>query len=161
MPKKYQVAVNQQFSFQIGDEELQNWDVSPLGQNGYHVIRKNENFEVKFIQSDFLSKKYEVVINQNAYTIQIQDELDALIQKMGIRTDRTKIITTLKAPMPGLILDIKVKTGQEVQENETLLILEAMKMENTFQSPRQGIIKSIHVTKGQAIDKGQTLIEFE
>ena len=48
-----------------------------------------------------------------------------------------------------------------VQENDPLLILEAMKMENSFLSPREGKIKSIAVVKGQAVDKGQLLIEFE
>ena len=63
--------------------------------------------------------------------------------------------------MPGLILEINVEVGQEVVENDPLLILEAMKMENSFVSPRDGKIKSIAVVKGQAVDKGQLLIEFE
>ncbi|PHK07691.1 acetyl-COA carboxylase, partial [Nostoc linckia z13] len=64
-------------------------------------------------------------------------------------------------PIPGLILEISVSVGQEVKENDNLLILEAMKMENTFVSPRAGVIKSIAVNKGDAVDKGQLLIEFE
>ena len=60
-----------------------------------------------------------------------------------------------------MILIIDVEIGQEVQENETLLILEAMKMENNFASPRAGVIKSILVNKGDAVEKGQLLIEFE
>jgi len=63
--------------------------------------------------------------------------------------------------MPGLILDIHVDKGQEVKEDEALLILEAMKMENVITSPRDGIIKSVSVSKGEAIDKGHLLIEFE
>jgi biotin carboxyl carrier protein len=63
--------------------------------------------------------------------------------------------------MPGLILEISVSIGQEVKENDPLLILEAMKMENSFLSPRDGIIKSIAVSIGNAVDKGQLLIEFE
>ena len=63
--------------------------------------------------------------------------------------------------MPGLILSIDVSPGQEVQEGDRLLILEAMKMENSFNSPRAGIIKSVVVKQGEAVDKGQLLIEFE
>ena len=73
----------------------------------------------------------------------------------------SKQVNAIKAPMPGLILSIHVEVGQEVQENDSLLILEAMKMENNFNSPRAGKIKSILVEKGQAVDKGQLLIEFE
>jgi biotin carboxyl carrier protein len=63
--------------------------------------------------------------------------------------------------MPGLILDIYVTVGQEVKEDDTLVILEAMKMENSILSPREGIIKSINITKGDAVDKNHLLIEFE
>ncbi len=63
--------------------------------------------------------------------------------------------------MPGLILDINVKVGQEVQENDALLILEAMKMENIITSPRNGIIKSVSVKNGDAVEKNHLLIEFE
>ena len=80
---------------------------------------------------------------------------------MGFEVGKTKQINAIKAPMPGLILEINVSVGQEVKENDNLLILEAMKMENSFSSPRDGIIKSIAVFKGDAVDKGQLLIEFE
>lgn len=80
---------------------------------------------------------------------------------MGIERGRTKVVNAIKAPMPGLILEISVCVGQVVKENDPLLILEAMKMENSFLSPRDGIIKSIAVSIGNAVDKGQLLIEFE
>ena len=80
---------------------------------------------------------------------------------MGFEVGKAKIVNAIKAPMPGLILEISVTVGHEVQEGDNLLILEAMKMENSFDSPRAGVIKSIAVEKGQAVDKGQLLIEFE
>jgi biotin carboxyl carrier protein len=70
-------------------------------------------------------------------------------------------VNAIKAPMPGLILEISVVVGQEVKENDNLIILGAMKMENSFLSPRDGVIKSISVAVGDAVDKGQLLIEFE
>ena len=91
----------------------------------------------------------------------ISGALDELIKSMGIERGRTKVVNAIKAPMPGLILEINVSVGQEVKENDPLLILEAMKMENCFLSPRDGVIKSIMVEKGNAVDKGQLLIEFE
>ena len=63
--------------------------------------------------------------------------------------------------MPGLIIDISITIGQEVKENDTLLILEAMKMENSITSPRDGVIKTISVTKNDTVKKNQLLIEFE
>ena len=60
-----------------------------------------------------------------------------------------------------LILEINVLEGQDVKENEALLILEAMKMENVINSPRDGIIKSISVKQGETVDKNSLLITFE
>lgn len=87
--------------------------------------------------------------------------MDGLIKQLGFEVGNAKQVSAIKAPMPGLILHIAVKEGQEVSEGDSLLILEAMKMENNFTSPRAGIIQSIKVKQGDAVDKGQVLIEFE
>lgn len=63
--------------------------------------------------------------------------------------------------MPGLVLEISVADGQEVNAGDSLLILEAMKMENIIKSPGQGVIDEILVKTGQAVDKGQLLIKFK
>ena len=80
---------------------------------------------------------------------------------MGFNISATKKVNAIKAPMPGLILEIFVSVGQSVNENDNLLILGAMKMENSFLSPREGVIKSIAVQTSDAVVKGQLLIEFE
>jgi biotin carboxyl carrier protein len=80
---------------------------------------------------------------------------------MGFEVGASKKVNDIKAPMPGLILEINVTVGQEVKEDDVLLILEAMKMENALTSPRDGIIKSISVSKSDTVDKNQLLIEFE
>jgi biotin carboxyl carrier protein len=64
----------------------------------------------------------------------------------------------VSAPMPGTILDIKVTEGQAVKAGDTLVILEAMKMENEIVSPSDGIVKGIHTTKGTSVSSGDALI---
>ena len=63
--------------------------------------------------------------------------------------------------MPGLVLEIQVQAGQTVSKGDTLLILEAMKMENVLKAAADGVIKSIHVQKGAAVEKGALLLELE
>jgi biotin carboxyl carrier protein len=63
--------------------------------------------------------------------------------------------------MPGLILAVHVTEGDQVQEGDPLLILEAMKMENVILSPRNGVICKVAVQKGAAVDKKSLLVEFE
>jgi len=65
------------------------------------------------------------------------------------------------APMPGLVLQSEVKPGDSVKKGETLVIIEAMKMENIIKSPQNGIIKEVSVSAGQAVDKNDKLVEFE
>lgn len=62
------------------------------------------------------------------------------------------------APMPGNILDVMVKVGDSVGENQNLLILEAMKMENNIVSPRSGIVAAVNVQKGENVDVGTVMI---
>lgn len=66
--------------------------------------------------------------------------------------------TTVSAPMPGNILDVKVSQGQAVKAGQTLLILEAMKMENEIQSPVDGTVASVNVTKGSTVETGAVLV---
>ncbi|MCH8126850.1 hypothetical protein IIC38_12945 [candidate division KSB1 bacterium] len=66
----------------------------------------------------------------------------------------------VRAPIPGLVLDIVVEIDQEVNKGDGLIIMEAMKMENEIKSPGKGKVSKILVKKGDAIDKGLVLIEL-
>lgn len=161
MSKTYKLSVNHTTSYDFMEDDLKNLDVVALENNKFHVLNNHKPYKVEILSADFLNKKYTVKVNNNSYEIAIEDTLDILIKSMGIERGKTKVVNAIKAPMPGLILEISVEVGQTVKVNDPLLILEAMKMENSFLSPRDGVIKSIAVEKGNAVDKGQLLIEFE
>lgn len=65
--------------------------------------------------------------------------------------------TAVNAPMPGNILDVKVSVGDTVSEGQTIMILEAMKMENEIPAPKAGKVTSVAVSKGAAVDSGAVL----
>lgn len=67
----------------------------------------------------------------------------------------------VEAPMPGTILDIKVKEGDTVTEGQVLLILEAMKMENEIVAPRSGKVTAVNAAKGASVNAGDALISLE
>ena len=67
----------------------------------------------------------------------------------------------IMAPMPGIILSITVKEGDEVNAGDAILVLEAMKMENEIHAPRAGKVKKIHVSEGAEVQSGSALVEFE
>jgi biotin carboxyl carrier protein len=161
MDSTYKLSVNNLNSFDLSESDLNNLDASRVSNSKFHILKNNKPYIAEIISCDFIAKKYTIKVNNNNYEVAISDGLDQLISSMGIERGKTKVINDIKAPMPGLILEISVEVGQTVKENDSLLILEAMKMENSFLSPRDGVIKSIAVQKGNAVDKGQLLIEFE
>ena len=65
---------------------------------------------------------------------------------------------TVKAPMPGNILDVKVKPGASVKAGDALVVLEAMKMENEIVAPQDGTVATIDVNKGDVVNSGDTLV---
>ncbi|WP_298115170.1 acetyl-CoA carboxylase biotin carboxyl carrier protein subunit [Flavobacterium sp.] len=161
MSNTYKLSVNHSNAYDLSESDLKNLDAVSVENNKFHILKNHIPYKAEIVSADFLAKKYTIKVNNNTYEVAIEDALDILIKSMGIERGRTKVINAIKAPMPGLILEISVEVGQTVKENDPLLILEAMKMENSFLSPRDGVIKSIAVEKGNAVDKGQLLIEFE
>ncbi len=161
MNNKFKVKVNNSLEFDISDQDIIKLDAEKTGDNQYHVLQNSKPFKAELSDSNFNRKKYSIKVNNHSYDVDISNPLDILINELGFTFGSSKQINSIKAPMPGLILDIHVNIGQEVKEDEALLILEAMKMENVITSPRDGVIKSVNISKGDAIDKGHLLIEFE
>jgi biotin carboxyl carrier protein len=157
----FKATANNTFNFDIKEEDLSSLDTFQISESEFHILQQNKSYKSEIISTDFNKKSYKVIVNNNTYNINIINDLDILIKEMGFALGAAKHINSIKAPMPGLILEINIEMGQEVKENDPLLILEAMKMENIITSPRDGIIKSITVEKGDAVEKNQLLIEFQ
>ncbi|WP_242204430.1 biotin/lipoyl-containing protein [Aestuariivivens insulae] len=157
----YKVKVNHSITFELTKNAVMGLDAVNSSPNKYHIIHNNKSYFADIIKRDFNSKTYTVAINNTRYTVEIKNQLDALIDEMGFAIGSKKLVSEIKAPMPGLILDMAVQVGQRVKEGDLLLILEAMKMENSITSPIEGVIKSINATNGDSVEKNQLLIEFE
>lgn len=161
MSNHYKLNVNNTFQFDVENDAVSQLDAVSVENNKFHILKNNTPYQAEIIATDFINKTYTVKVNNSTYTVAIANALDMLIKEMGFEVGASKQVNAIKAPMPGLILEISVDVGQEVKENDPLLILEAMKMENSILSPRDGVIKSVTMTKGAAVEKGALLIEFE
>ncbi|MFH2036280.1 MAG: biotin/lipoyl-containing protein [Candidatus Zixiibacteriota bacterium] len=110
------------------------------------IVRKDDYLEVFLEGKEMISK--------------VEPYYLAELRKMaGEKSGHTKM--AISAPMPGLVLQIDVKSGDNIKKGQTLLIIEAMKMENMIKSPHDGIIKEIYVSAGEAVNKNEKLVEFE
>jgi biotin carboxyl carrier protein len=99
-------------------------------------------------------------VNGKVYSVDLRDRFDLLLEKMGMNNGATGKANSIKAPMPGLIINLHVKEGDQVMPGDALLILEAMKMENLIKASAQSVVKSVKVKKGDSVEKNQVLIEF-
>ena len=157
----YKIKVNNSHSFDITKEAMETLDAIQTSLDNYHILEDNTTIKASIIKSEFNKKLYSVKVNNSVYNVDVNDALDQQIEALGFEIGASKQVNDIKAPMPGLILEISVNEAQEVKENDALLILEAMKMENVINSPRDGIIKSISVKQGETVDKNSLLITFE
>ena len=161
MSHSYRAKVNANFEFELKEGDSDALDIVELGDRSYHIIDDNRSIRAQVLVSDLGRKTYTIQLGSNRYQVQLGDSVDQQIEAMGLSVGKGKLINALNAPMPGLVLEINVATGDTVSEGDQLLILSAMKMENSFLSPRDGVIKAVHISREQAVDKGQLLIEFE
>lgn len=154
------VKVNDSHEFEFKSSEPEKLDFLKRSASKFHVLEKNKSFTVKIEKSDFKNREYLVIVNSNSYNVKIFNEIDQLIKEMGFTIGSSIKTNSIKAPMPGIILSVNIEENQEVKEGETLLILEAMKMENAIIAPKDGVVKSIFIKSGETVDKGVLLIEL-
>lgn len=136
-------------------------DQGKIDDRKYHLILENKSYNIELVSIDKVKKLVSLKINNNPYQINVKDKFDLLLSQLGMSDMASKKIKDLKAPMPGLVVDILVEPGQEVKEGDSLLILEAMKMENSLKSPVDGVVKAINVSQKNTVDKNQILLSFE
>lgn len=136
-------------------------DLVELRDGHFHVIKDNKSYSAALVSFNTEEKLLVLNIKGTEYEVSIKDKNDLLLQQLGISSQSSSVVQSVKAPMPGLIINISVNIGDEVKKGDSLLILEAMKMENVIKSPRDGKIKKINTELRKAVEKNQVLLEFE
>ncbi len=159
------VTVNGNKEFSVEGTSLDgnsiDWDMIEVRDNTFHIIKGSKGFNATLVSFNSEEKTMTLNVNGNDYEISIKDKNDLLLQQLGITSKSSSAIQYIKAPMPGLIINVSVNVGDEAKKGDLLLILEAMKMENAIKSPRDGKIKKINVQLKQPVEKNQVMLEFE
>jgi len=154
----FKATVDEQYEFEDLKGEL---DLIAVGEGKFHVIKDNHSYNAEVVSTNYNDKTFAIKVNGKVYHIQLADEYDMLVKRLGLQIATQQQVKDITAPMPGMVLEVSVEAGEEVSEGTPLLILEAMKMENVIKSPGDGVIKAINVTKGEAVDKNYLLVEME
>ena len=166
----YKTKVNDQlFTFNFSDDKALNGFVNgmpfemDLAKRGsvQHLIHEHKSYTIELVEFNKIDKFCVLKVNNQEFTVYVEDKYDALLKQLGMENMNQKKVNEVKAPMPGLVLNILVVQGQEISKGDGLFVLEAMKMENIIKSPTDAVVKSIEVEKGIAVDKNQVLVKFE
>ena len=155
----YKVIIDGE-EFLVSQEDIQNLDSSPT-PSGFHILTDKVSYQATIPKVGKNPKTGTVHINSKRFQFEIKDQYDQLVDSMGLNVVNTVKLKNIIAPMPGLILDIMVSVGDEVNEGDSILILEAMKMENVIKADGSGIVTSISNKIGETVEKGQLIIEIE
>lgn len=160
--REYEITFeNQAHSQGTINGEPFDWDKIKVDERIFHIIQNAKSYTAEVVKADHKAKTFTIKVNNSSYTIQVKDRFDILLDKLGMSNLAKDKVTDIKAPMPGMVLDIHVKVGQEVSKDDPILVLEAMKMENMIKSPCNGVIKSIKAEQGIAVEKNSVLVTFE
>ena len=136
-------------------------DIHQYGERLFHSIYQQAGYTIELLEADYARKYFVFNIRGEVVTVQLKDELDRLVEKLGMAQAAENLIKEIKAPMPGLIVGLTVEIGQEITQGDSVLTLEAMKMENVIKSPVDGTVGTIHVKTGDSVEKNQVLISFD
>ena len=141
--------------------EIVDFEVRKEKNKVYVVTLNGQSYFVLIKRYDALLKEMEIQVEHQLFQLKVRDDIDALLDKLGIDYSDMFKVSDLKAPMPGLVLDVLVKAGDTVKKDDNLLVISAMKMENNIKSPVDAVIKEVAVEKDMAVNKNQVLVEFE
>jgi biotin carboxyl carrier protein len=147
-----------QFTFQLTD--VDNITLNNIDVNNQIILDNNKSKLVSVKGADHELKIYQIQIDGRIYQVQISDAVDQQILKMNLKSKKSNQLKELRAPMPGLVRQVNVKVGDQVDAGDSLFILEAMKMENILKSPVNGTVSDIFVKPGESVEKNQILLSF-
>ena len=156
----YKMLVNG-FVFYFTRSDLETLDLVAVSPTEFNAIKDHQSANARLIEANLITKTFIIETGGETFEIAIKDPLDQQLEQMGFGIAANKQVKEIKAPMPGLVLEVSVTDGQTVKEGDRILILEAMKMENSILIHADATIKKVVVTAGQAVEKGQVLVELE
>jgi biotin carboxyl carrier protein len=147
-----------QYTFQLIDSD--NITLNDSDVNNQIILDNNKAKLVSVKEVSHELKRYQIQIDGRIYLVQISDAVDQQILKMNLKSKKSNQLKELRAPMPGLVRQVNVQVGDEVDSGDSLFILEAMKMENVLKSPVNGIVSDLFVKPGESVEKNQILLSF-
>jgi biotin carboxyl carrier protein len=145
-------------SFEVNGQLIKP-DLVKISDTRYHLLLNEKSYRLTILEQKS-GKELVIEVNGNRYMVNVQDQYDLLLHDLGMDKSLSAQAEDVKAPMPGLVIDVLVKEGEQVLKDTPLLILEAMKMENVLKAAADATVGRINIKAKDAVEKGQVLISF-
>jgi len=153
--QSYEIEIDHDGSVLI-DGEARDVDFLNLGGDLFSLITENRSLEAVINDDEGM---IDVMMGGRQFEAQVLDERAMLMmQRRGAQATGSGEV---KAPMPGLIVDVTAERGATVAKGDTLVVLESMKMQNELKAPIDGSVRKVYVEAGQAVDKNELLVEIK
>lgn len=154
------------YLIRVGDREVR-VDPKNLGEDvrldhisGKRFLLHVRGRTVPLVIEDGDHSAVAITTGHRRFEVDVLDERAQLLSSLGVQGAGSGAASDLKAPMPGLVLDIRVEVDDQISAGDSLLVLEAMKMENELRAESDAVVEQINVSPGEAVTKGQVLIRF-
>lgn len=141
------------------DDKTYTLDFEKVNPGIFSLVHDHKSYNIELIPGENV-KKYTLHTYKHSYEVEIVDaQSKYLASRMkGLEEDAQNSVV---APIPGKVIKIPVKTGDQVEQGQTLLIFSAMKMESEFKAPKSGIVKEILVKEGDTVEARKVMVLLE
>ena len=156
--KKISVSIIDSSTIKI-DNKILKYEISKVSD--YLLLLNIDNKSYSVTVNRLNTEKYSTLIDGHYYEPVVRTLLMEKANEYLAQKEKQTHHLVFKAPMPGLIVKLKKGIGDKVELGESLLVLEAMKMENDLKSPVSGIIKEIYALENVAVEKDQKILLIE
>ncbi|GAB1348412.1 acetyl-CoA carboxylase biotin carboxyl carrier protein subunit [Ignavibacteriales bacterium] len=137
------------------DDNQYEYRLEEINENYYLLRLNNKVFRINRVSGE--KNNSLILIDGRYFETEIRTNLEQKARQVLSNVKQKNHHSLIKSPMPGMVLKLKKNAGDEVAQGESIMILEAMKMENDIKSPFSGFIKEIYVSERSAVEKGAKL----
>jgi biotin carboxyl carrier protein len=149
------VWTEQEWKCKLDGRELP-LDVVSAQDGMLSLLLQGKSYEVK---QETVGAESNVVVGQERFSASVRDPRSFRSRRRSGASEQG--VMKIKAPMPGKVVRILAPAGSQVEMGQSVLVIEAMKMQNELKAPKTGVVKKINVGEGAAVDAGQALAEVE
>ena len=152
---KFEIDIDREGVIRMDGEVIEADLQKVINPSLYSLLLSKRSFELRIEQ---VEEAFQVQIKGVTLNVTVEDERAKLLAgaKSAISSDAREVV--IKSPMPGVIIDLPVKQGDQVGAGQLLVVVESMKMHNEFSAPRAGIVKAVRVKSGEKVLQNTILI---